>query len=621
MNGDQKPLAVATALVGLLAGVVAGVYMLGGVVIALRLLFDHFALNTVVVILGQLPREPVISTALLNVIGPALTVGLLAALVYGAFDGPRPRAWPSDELDRGPRWRLILVFIAFVSVALTMPAILQALRTDGISPLLLTSLLGIAVTFGLAASGWFLIRRIGRRRGWLRLPKAAAAGGVWAAIAVTPAVMLASSLPFEKAQICTSAGQEREVGLLIGEGGGRILLEQHFGGEASVVSLPADKMTKGEFGDLSSTFACPVPPGQAAVAKIVEAKLGGHGGELERRLATELRPRLRFDRGERWRPLEVGSFLGESFPRGARHGACEAGKDPPCPPAEGLSQLRRGEGAPAYIDIHGEARNGADYGSPLEECGTLPPAADCNGGAGAAIYYRRTTHDGRWYWDYWWFMRYSDYTGSINQCLTICGDHEGDWEGVTVITTAAANPEIVGAIYAAHSERVLVDGAMLPLSGGHPTVYVARGTHASYPFDCDRGCRQYSTRAGVRLPEDPHDGAVPWGGNRDRECATYECVLPLPEIGRPGQGALPRAGGWAGWRGRWGETCHGGCRGARAGHEGSPASPGLQTRFACPWVPTRRALPAPDGSGLSTSEVTGDRERLLSVCRALRGGG
>ena len=99
MNG---PLKIATTLVGLLAGLVVGVYLLGGLVIALRLLFDDYDFNAVVVVLGQLPREPVIATAMLDVIGPAVAFGLLVALFYGARDRPKPRPWGWRRARRRP---------------------------------------------------------------------------------------------------------------------------------------------------------------------------------------------------------------------------------------------------------------------------------------------------------------------------------------------------------------------------------------------------------------------------------------------------------------------------------------------------------------------------------------
>src|ERR1700741_2915935 len=86
---DEDFLTTATKVAGLLAGLIAAVYLLGGVVIALRLLFDGFSAGSMVTLLGQLPRELVITTAMLEVIGLAAVVGIVAALGYGAFSGPR----------------------------------------------------------------------------------------------------------------------------------------------------------------------------------------------------------------------------------------------------------------------------------------------------------------------------------------------------------------------------------------------------------------------------------------------------------------------------------------------------------------------------------------------------
>jgi hypothetical protein len=617
------PLKTATAVVGLLAGVITGLYVLGGLVIALRLLFDHFSFNAVVSILGALPREPVIATAMTDVIGPAVTFGLLAAIYYGARNGPGSREGESDRLNRGSGRRfLLLVFFPAIAILLCLPAILQALNADGFSWLLITSVLGIAVTYGALAAAWYLKRRLGRK-GWLRLPQAAGAGALFAVVALTPSVMIASAVPFETAQVCTSGSPVPERGRLIGEGGDRVLLATGDEEEVAVVSLPAAQVTRSEYGDLSSTPVCPSPAGTEPTPEVAEAALGGHGSADERQLAAALRPRLFFDSRERWRPLEVGRFLEESFPGGGTHEACREDGQPPCRPAKGLAELQPTRSSPHYLDIHGEEENGADYRSAERQCHTLKPAAvDCNSGPRSVVYYRRTSRGGRWYWDYWWFYRYNDYTGPLSKCNAhLCSDHEGDWEGVTVITTPTLEPEVVGVIYAAHRNRVLVEGAGTPLANGHPLVFVAEGTHASYPYRCARSCRQYATLPGIgRIWEDPHDGAVAWGGNDDRDCTAYHCVRPLPERGQPTDAAAPNAGGWAGWPGKWGSTCHSGCDSPLTELQGSPRSPGGQTRFQCPWAPTDRALPALDGSGLSRSEAVGDAKRTLALCAAQRGG-
>jgi hypothetical protein len=613
-ENEQKPgaLGVATTVVGLLAGIVAVIYVLGGLVIALRLLFDHFSPSSVVAIVGQLPRELVVTTAMLDVIAPAAAFGLLVLVIAGV--GRQVRDIVTEPRERSAtRETFVWLALGLVGLVLIVPAIVEVLSTDGVRPALLMAVFPYIATVLLARVCWEVTKGLDR---WQPIAALAAIGALWTAVAVIPATMFAAALPFEHAQVCTSSSQVAETGLLIGEGGGRVLLEEEFGTEASVLSLPVDQVTKSEYGDLSSLFSCPPPPGTPA-PKVAAAALGGHGSPEELRLATLLRPRLRFDSRERWRPLEVGAFAAERFPGGAGHGACPLGDDPPCPSIGGLGELRRGPGALAYLDIEGNRPDGDDFASPDAECQTSPPALDCNAGPATTIYYRRTSHLDRWYWDYWWFLRYNDYTGPGTPCPLVCGDHEGDWEGISVITTPSLEPEIVGAIYAAHRARVLVDGATLPLSAGHPIVYVAEGTHASYPFGCRGGCRQYGSGA-ARLPEDPHDGAVAWGGNRDGECAAIRCVRPLPEIGHPSDTALPLAGRWAGWPGHWGATCHNGCGGIHG--EASPGSPGGQSRFECPWSPTRRALPAADGSGLSDSEPVGDAERIFATCLAQRGG-
>jgi hypothetical protein len=610
------PLKTATAIVGLLAGVAAAVYVLGGLVISLRLLFDHFSVQGAVTVVGQLPRESVITMALLNVIGPAAALGLLAAIVYGLLGRPRGREG-DDDLRAGRKRHVAGLFLFFALVAIlgALPALDEAFKAEDVSPLLLPGIYAVVVTFGITAAGWFWLRRVGGNESWSRIGKALVAGGVWTVIALVPMLMLAGAKPFEQAQVCTTTDLQPTKGRLIGESSTRVFIEEEFGEEAAVLMLPADQVTKSETGDLSSTFVCPLPPGQKAAGKAAEARLGGHGSPAEVELATALRPRLRFDSGEPWRPIAVDQFVAERFPGGATELACWFAPRKHCEPLTGLGELRRGPQAPAYIEIDGEGRNGVDYHSPRRLC-RQGLVEDCNEGRPAVIYYRRTSHEGRWYWDYWWFYRYNDYVGRVNDCTFYCADHEGDWEGITVITTPSLTPEVIGAIYAAHKDRVYVEGNMLPRSSGHPLAFVAEGTHATYPYRCARAdCEQFGTIAGARLPEDRFDGEVSWGGNDDAQCLAYRCVRPLPEVGEPDDTAVPLAGEWAAWPGKWGSSCVKGCDDA----ESSPNSPGLQIRFKCPWAPTRWARLSPDGT-VSKSEPAGDAERLRALCEAQRGG-
>ena len=116
------PLKTATAIVGLLAGIVTGLYLLGGLVIGLRLLFDHFEFSAVASTLGQLPREPVIATALIDVIAPTALIGLALTLLYGLLGSPRPQPGANPDLST-VRWPgLLFAGLALLALLLAVPA-------------------------------------------------------------------------------------------------------------------------------------------------------------------------------------------------------------------------------------------------------------------------------------------------------------------------------------------------------------------------------------------------------------------------------------------------------------------------------------------------------------------
>ena len=234
-------------------------------------------------------------------------------------------------------------------------------------------------------------------------------------IALVPSTLLASSLRFDEAQVCrtvtegTTSKEELVEGQLIGEGGGQVLLEQEAAGEQWVVNLPAGAITKSEYGDIGGRFAC-----RAAEHRGKEGGTGtGSEGRrrsrpprrpTERALASKVRPYLFFDAKERWRPIAVDTFVDERFdeggrsPDGVRHRPAPARRKPECEPLESLAQLRPDATVPTWIDIHGEGENGAGFEAANPTCHE-GFALDCNGGPGAAIYYRRSAHEGLWYWD------------------------------------------------------------------------------------------------------------------------------------------------------------------------------------------------------------------------------
>lgn len=295
-----------------------------------------------------------------------------------------------------------------------------------------------------------------------------------------------------------------------------------------------------------------------------------HGSAKEVALAARLRPYLFFDATERWRPLEVDAFRTEQFKDGAGHH---------------LWSPR------TYLEIHGNQQNGSDYHSPAANgCVSAQDAhrqgratPNCDEGAPTAVYYRRTTHGGLWFWDYWAFYRFNDYTGRINQCWFVCDDHEGDWEGVTVVTTRSRDaPELRGTLFAEHTDRIAVAPSATVMTGEHMDVYVASGTHASYRFKCSHKCDQHI----AARPEEAHDGTRPWTGNDDPTCLRIRCIRPLPDSGRSDDDTPAHPSAWNGWTARWGSTCQAGCHHPISSGP-SPRAPGSQARFDCPWAATR----------------------------------
>ena len=316
--------------------------------------------------------------------------------------------------------------------------------------------------------------------------------------------------------------------------------------------------------------------------------------EVPARLAAELasafRPVLRFDSAERWRPMNVEHMLAESHEDGRRHEVCarvEGARDR-CEPVAAVADLlglsrSASLGQNTYLDLVGRERNGRDYGAPASaRCPRPGSSRDCDAGEPTAAYYHVAAANGRFYVDYWWFFRYSDYSrvGFATTCsrrlLTICTDHEGDWEGMTVVVRADRSDQFEYAGYAAHEGFFRYGGAEVEKVDGRPVVYIANGSHAAYPKPCRRRCRQPIKRVGIRLPDERADGRADWGRNRPEACGLgpQACLQPLPAVGFD-----PR-GSWNAWAGLWGADCS-----SRCGTKGpqSPESPGRQDRFDAPW--------------------------------------
>jgi hypothetical protein len=204
-----------------------------------------------------------------------------------------------------------------------------------------------------------------------------------------------------------------------------------------------------------------------------------------------------------------------------------------------------------------------------------------------AVYGRvaRAKNAGAWL-QYWLFYRAQDQDRGIVRT----GRHAGDWEMVQYRLDAHGHP--VEAVYAQHSGAERAPWQTVQRRSGHPVVYVARGSHASY------------LRHGVRdrTWPDPNDEAD--GHGRVVQPRLVRITATNPR--------------WMRWPGRWG--------GARArwwvpGEQDSPFGPAFQRqgRWSDPdgWARAAR-------SGRAGCDHLGEcdwRETLLgtSVVAALAG--
>ncbi|MEZ5966706.1 MAG: Vps62-related protein [Planctomycetota bacterium] len=138
-------------------------------------------------------------------------------------------------------------------------------------------------------------------------------------------------------------------------------------------------------------------------------------------------------------------------------------------------------GIPVYVlnayALHADGKNrrprdgncGDSYNVFLQTGSRLTGPTSPNGVVPAYYHYRRIGDSHRI--QYWWFCGFNDSLGSFN--------HQGDWEHVTV---HVEHRRIVGVFFASHENGDFVGATSgLRFVDGRPLVYMAKGSHASYP--------------------------------------------------------------------------------------------------------------------------------------------
>jgi hypothetical protein len=311
------------------------------------------------------------------------------------------------------------------------------------------------------------------------------------------------------------------------------------------------------------------------------------------------RPYLFFDEAEHWQPVSVDSFFGERDPNtGAPfHRACSDGSN--CSPVGSVADLLA-YGSVDHVDV-GQVGDDPDPPDGWPSPRTLSGGAcagsiflDCMGEPYSVLYYNRTVVDAadggdevRSYWDYWWFYRYNDFT-----LYPVGGDHEGDWEGMTVVTFAERDEDpsptgVLWVTYSEHGRSFRYSPAVLGWNGLHPNGFPADGSHATYPYACASGWP----------PDDcPHDANPIVGGDGDhggelqwqQNLSCTSCVLPFPETAQAAADpTIWPDDGRASWN-------------ALDTNWGSSQTPGFQGRYERPWLtedgPDFDFSPYPPGS-------------------------
>lgn len=262
---------------------------------------------------------------------------------------------------------------------------------------------------------------------------------------------------------------------------------------------------------------------------------------------------------------------------------------------------------------------GSPGAGPPSFCTPTPDDRECDGGPWSRLYYHLRHAGDLLHIDYWWYFRFNvSPVKTWAMCLSgfsvterSCYDHESDWEGVTITVRRippddnALPPPPESVTYAGHNWRFRFRWSQLEArwrelltpdfgvdTGIRARVYVAFGSHASYPLPChasqpdpletDLACWQGDHNqelfglVSIPLPDGRRDGQAAWSMNTDQNCEQVACVTPLPVTrnGRPAR--------WNAYTGRWGKgECALGAR-LLCVRSGGPWSPSEQDRYKRP---------------------------------------
>jgi hypothetical protein len=387
-----------------------------------------------------------------------------------------------------------------------------------------------------------------------------------------------------------------------------------------------------------------------------------HAPNDEQELALKFEPVLKFDTEEKWRPLNLTAFFGETetngtpiqhkcIPYESPDASTILGENPPfkhtpgdfivpepagetfvevdvarCQPVATIEQATSWRSPDAYIDIGelGAGDNVEEYHSSHAIClhnGLL----DCNGNEQShdpysAQYYYISDASGHQFIQYWQYYRYNSFSNAIKG---FGSHHEGDWEAVAIAPSLDGS-HFEFASFSQHGKwysymRSVMGcadqsdgtcGTQSAPRGKRVDVYVANGDHANYATPCKEEIAFECPRGDGELPnERGHDGKDNWGHDFDNEG-----LYPMPSLDTES---------WTTWPGHWGATpTEENSPWIQPGY-GSPKSPGAQTMFEQPWGSCGKdvehdecALPARNGVASTQTHPLASAASLVKLDEA-----
>jgi hypothetical protein len=237
-------------------------------------------------------------------------------------------------------------------------------------------------------------------------------------------------------------------------------------------------------------------------------------------LLSTYAPIVHFHPAEQFRPVPVETFLAASVLERRTAAGWEPAELPALPVDAGPWRLNHRACDPsigvASLDCYAATPSG-------------PPT----------VYGRYARTPNRIVLQYWLFSTYDFWSGLFPQSDFLWQVHEGDWEAVTILLSAAGKPLVAG--YSQHCSGKRRAWSRVAKQGTHPLVYVALGSHSNWfgPGDHVMDTRCYPQAARVIFE-------VNLESTLDR---TGTAGRVRPRLVR----VTDQAPGWMRFRGTWGE--------------------------------------------------------------------